>query len=391
MGSISKSVPGVAPTDDAVSLHSQPEHHYFFNDCPQLGDDDLPPLYDEHCESSGAPLLAPDSSAPGRSGIVSFLKDANTGAEYYLDRQLDTDPEFLEAHIRSWALTPPRPFVRVYGFHRQQVDNNGKKETKNVTDFDVKVELTPFLYRDATNRVSWRELRTVENSENTRRGTILKKRAPGSRQSIEVGADDKPTLGEWCHLYCASHAGLKTFALKRRIVGFDYQKVKEKLEALVRRTNYRGHLQVEFPVEDEDVVVYNDCRTNHWRLTWWMIWLCYLSLLFIFTWPYLWLRTSHFEVVRADWPFSRLRGDGSKEWASVSEDQWYNMWGRAIHKAVLQKRQATLDQQDLLAAESLEPSFDTGNSTVDGALGVLRAGLNAMNEVNRQFGWGADS
>ncbi|EON97091.1 putative abc transporter protein [Phaeoacremonium minimum UCRPA7] len=378
-------------SDDAVSLHTQPGDSYLDHDAPELQDDDLPPLYEDVADSSSssAPLLAstPTNVLPP-SAISCTYKDANTGLECFLDPQLDADPKYLESHLRYWASIPPRPYVRVFGSHRERVDNNGKKENKSVTDFDVKVELTPYLFSDASNRISWRGLSTVENGEKTRRGTVLRKRAPGHKQAIEVGHTDKPTLAEWCHLYCASHAGLKVFSLKRKVTGFDAEKLKERLESMVRQTNYRGSLQVTFPVVNDQVDVYNDCKTNRWRMTNWIAWLCYLTLMFIFTWPYLFFRTKRFEVAVAEWPFSRPGQNGTKEYVSISEDQWYNMWARAVSKAVLEKRQATLDQQDLISSQSMDQPFNTGSSTVDGALGFLRAAVSATNEVNRQLGWG---
>jgi hypothetical protein len=274
------------------------------------------------------------------------------------------------------------------GAHQETVDNVGKKEKKRVTDFDVSIELTPYLYSDAINRVSWTELRTVENEEKVRRGTVLRKRAPGAKQHIELG-NTKATLAEWCHRYCASHAGLKSFVFKRKMTGFDSERVKERLEGLVLSTNYRGHLSITFPVKDDTVVVYNDCKTNRWRLKAWLVTLCIFTLTFIFTWPYLFFRTKQFEVVVAEWAFSKPDARGGRQFVSLSEDHWYNMWGRAINRAILEKRQGTLDQQDLLASDAPDPVF--GNSAVDGAANVFRAGVRAMNEVNRQLGWGGDS
>jgi len=351
-----------------------------------MAEDDLPPLYSDLDESNAALL---PSSQP--EGILPYTTDdTNTGTKYYLHKSLDTSPKVLEEHVKYWATQPPRPSVQVKGTHKQTVDKNGKKERTSVTDFDIQIDLTPYLYSDATHRISWRELATVDNGEKTKRGSIFKRRAPGAVQSIEVGGDAKPTLEEWCHMYCASHAGLKAFALKRTVVGFDEEKVRQKISALVRSTNYRGHLEVTFPVKDNLVEVYNECRTNSWRLTSWIQLLCMFTLMFIFTMPYLFLRTKRWEVIRSEWYFSRLRSDGTKEYVSLSEDNWYNLWGRALNRAVLEKRQATLDQQDLITAEGPEPTFNTGHQVVDGALGFLQAGVSAMNQVNRQLGWGGD-
>ncbi|KAK3937199.1 putative abc transporter protein [Diplogelasinospora grovesii] len=394
-------LPARKVSNDGVSLHTQPGEHererFLDDDAPELQVDDLPPLYEEAVEgsSSSGPLLPADPPRPAGPGDVvdtyPFQTDANSGSQYYLDSRLDNDPKLLERHIQWWALVPPRPHVRLIGTHTQNVYDAGKKEKKTVTDFDIFVELTPYLYLHANTlrQQSWRELRTAENGEKVRRGTVLRKRAPGARQSVEVGLADKPTLAEWCHRYCASHAGLKCFALRRRMVGFDEDNVRRKLESLVRRTNYRGHLQITFPVKNEWVEVYNECKTNTWRLTNWIWWLCAFSLMFIFTWPYLFFRTKRFEVVFADWHFSRVVEGGRRDYVSMSEDQWYNLWGRAINRAVLEKRQGTLDQQDLLASEGAEPLM--GDSLQDNAISFVRAGVSAMNELNRQFGWGHDS
>lgn len=395
-----------APLDgdgDAVSLHTQAGDRYRDADTPDLfpadqshHNHDLPPMYDEAAEAStsaslNAPLLS-DAALPGYSSssdLQPFFRDDQ--AAYYLSAELDADPELLEARVRQWAAIPPRPFVRVYGYHRERRSGrDGKKETKNITDFDVKVELTPYLFADATSRHAWSELHTVENGDKAKRGSIFPRRAPKSKGNIELGAVDKPNLTQWCHLYVASHSGLKSFALRRRVEGFDQVRVREQLEALVRRMNYRGHLQVSFPVQDHIVEVWNECRTNQWRLTRWIYVMFCVSMLWLLSWPYLFLRTKRFETVSSEWHYSRIDSEGRKRYVSLTEDQWYNMWGRPIAKAVLSKRQGVLDQQDLIAADDIDPAFNTGHATVDGALGFFRAGVNAMNEVNRHLGWGED-
>lgn len=388
------------PGDDAMSLHSQHNgDRSLDDDAPELQVDDLPPLYDDVASdlpytdagegsSSSAPLLLPTRSAiPGEGPYTLHKTDASSGVEFFLDSRFDTEPKFLERHVNLWAQTPPRPFARLHGTHSQQVDKDGKKERQTVTDFDVKIELTPYLFSDPVNRVAMRELRTVDNTEKVHRGTILSKRAPGTAQNIEVGAI-KPTLEEWCHRYVACHATLKGFLLQRRVVGFDEEKVRQKLTALVRDTNYRGHLEVTFPMQDATVQVFNDARINRWRLTPWIVWMCIFTLMFLFTWPFLFFATKRFEVVTADWAYSVVGEDGRKKYVSISEDQWYNLWGRAINRAVLEKRQSTLQQQDLLSGEGAPPVF--GHAAVDGAMNLFRASVTAMNEVNRQLGWGGN-
>jgi hypothetical protein len=279
--------------------------------------------------------------------------------------------------------------MRVTGTHHKTVDKNGKKEREQVTDFDIKIELTPYLYSNAATRASWREVRTVENGERVRRGTVIPKRAPGAKQSVELG-QEKPTLGEWCHRFCASHAGLKCFVFRRRVVGFNYDTFRDNIDNLVRSTNYRGHINITFPENENRVELYNLCRTNRWRLTTWVIWLCVFTLTFLFTWPYLLLRTKRWEVVVADWHFSKPADNGRRQYVSLSEEEIWRLWSVPLRRSVLEKRQCTLDQQDLLSSQVPEPQLPLGNSVVDGTISIIRAGVNAMNHVNNLSGWGYD-
>ncbi|OAQ97356.1 hypothetical protein LLEC1_03420, partial [Akanthomyces lecanii] len=198
-------------------------------------------------------------------------------------------------------------------------------------------------------------------------------------QAAECGT---PTVEEWCHRYCASSAGLKSFALERRVTGWDFERLEQKLYKLVRATNYQGHLCVKFPVHNNRVEIYNECRTNRWRLTKWIEILCYVTLTFLLTWPWLFFRTRRWETVYVAWP---LRDPQTGRYASLSEDQWYNMWARTIQTACLARRQGILDQGDVQRMEMPEAMARGG-----GFAGVVQAGADAMGVVNRSFGWGGD-
>jgi hypothetical protein len=398
MGKPTSPLPGISGSSsdgDAVSLHTQPGDRAYHDDVPELNDD-MPPLYSdiEPESAANAPLLPAIHNPSYVLDIVAndgthFQKvDANTGAEFFINSCLDKDPKTLERQIQLSASKPPRPSVRVLGTHSQTVQEKGKSEKKTITDFDVSVELTPYLFYDAARGKSLTQLRTVENTEKTRRGTVLPWPAPGVKQDIEISSP-KPTLAEWCHRYCASHASVKSFVLKREVVGFDEEKMKQKLETLVRGTNYRGKVTITFPVRDDYTVIYSDSKVNRWRLTPWIVWLCYLSFMWLLTWPFLFFSTKRFEVAVAEWPFSVKEDDGTKRYVSMSEDHIYNLWGRAISRAVLDKRQGTLDQEDLIASQNA-PEEPFG-AALEGAPGFLRAGINAITAVSRQLGWGGDS
>ncbi|CAK7269537.1 hypothetical protein SEPCBS119000_003618 [Sporothrix epigloea] len=433
------SSPLLQPNTDAVSLHSMhsdggsdqngsanssSNRHAAFpdvgDDAPELSldNDDLPPLYSEVVNEGRQPEIAAPSQGQNQSqnvnvhaapGASHFRYPATAAGVPYewryqvakpaVGNSVDDNVQQLLQIVNGWAQIPPRSYVQLRGTHSQTVKEDGKKETREVVDFDVKVELTPYLYSDARTYQSWRTLRTSDNHEMTRRGTVFRCQAPeiggsprlSDEEQLPANGADKPSLEDWCRRYCQDTSKLRTFQLERRMVGFDCKRVRAMMETLVGRTNYRGQLQVSFPVYEFAHVYYSDHCINHWRLTHWIKVLCALTFMFIFTWPFLFFATKRYEVVTVDWPFARITADGRKQYVSLSEEQWYNMWARAITSAVLCRRQATLGQEDLRRAEAAEPTFEpTGNMTVDGALEYMRASIHAMNQVNQQMGWGGD-
>ncbi|KAM0328778.1 hypothetical protein ACHAQA_005192 [Verticillium albo-atrum] len=393
----------IGETSDAFSLHSTNAPDRFYDDDPAElpGDDDLPPLYTDEPSADGPqdPLLSIHDLQNKQHGLVPpHLVIPANGNEYHIDRRLDADPTFLQRHIEACAQVPPRAFVRLRGTHTEPVRRGDKTERQTHVDFDVRLELTPFLYSDIATHTSWRTLRTADNFAKVRRGTVFATRAPGFGGASAPGGvtleEGRPGLAEWCHRYCASHTGLKTFQLRREVTGWNEELVRNKLENLVRATGYQGHVAISFPVQGEKVTVYNDARTNRWRLLRWLRIVCVFTLMIVLTWPWLFFRTARFEVAVAEWPMSRRLSDGRREYVSLSEEQWYNMWARAVRKAVLERRQGTLDQGDLVAAEGAQGAAFEGQTEDQAATGAvgsfLRAGVSAMNAVNVRFGWGGD-
>lgn len=370
-------------SSSAISLHTQgsPPTRYFDDEPPSPSNEDLPPLYTDHESDQPINPLLPDGATPLQ--VPYFLHETGGCAdtEYYIDRRLDTDAVFLKEHIDRLALLPPRPLIRIQGHHKQSVrGKDGKSETKEVCDFAITLELTHLLYSDINSREPFlRQVTTAGNFEKVRRGTVYATRAPGYGGN-GVAEEGVPDVGEWCQRFCSSKAGLKTFSFERQVQGYDFNMLQTKITSLIRGTNYRGRINVDFPVQNARCEIWNESRTNRWRLTKWIYMLFYFTLLFIFTWPYLFFRTKKWEVVTATWHMSKIEG-GRKVYASMSEDRWYNTWARCISKAVLERRQGTLDQGDLMRED--EPIRE-------GLAGFVQQGVEAMGVVNRSFGWGGD-
>jgi hypothetical protein len=293
------------------------------------------------------------------------------------------------------------------GTHREKVKNGKKEETNDITDFRVIINLQHYLMKnfDVHDSTSM-ELVTVDNGEKTHRGTILRCRAPGVKQDVEVGTE-KPTLTEWCHRYCASPRMLRIFRLRRIVTGFDEASLRQRLEGLVRSTNYRGHISITFPVEDKNIDIYTSNKINKWRLTEWICWIFYLTFLWIFTWPYLFFMTKRYAVVRAEWPFSINSIDGRrKTYTTVSEDQWFENWHVAVRRLVLDRYQGEASEEIMngVIARPEDPpmpdcgGISTGHVGVDDAVGILTQGFQIARSVQNggnfsrgvQGGWGYD-
>lgn len=445
------SSPLLRPDSDAMSMHSQNAssagasagsssvagagRRAFLDDdddAPELFlDNDLPPLYsdvieaDLEAEATGA--YPPVATHPAHSSQAPAARFPGPGMPDYTGFQFTApitsrqewrycvtpfggpnSTERMIKFVKALSFEPPRPYVQLRGTHRETQERNGKNENREIVDFDVKVDLTPFIDPNHSSTDAWRTVRTPDSSDKVHRGTVFRHQAPGYKgrpqlHDLERGADAqdeseglfgaeaKPTIEEWCKRFCEDSSPMRSFTIRREVSGFDQLKVKQLMETLVRRTNYRGHLRVTFPVDEAGIVCYNDHQLNQWRIKRWLQIVCALTLMIIFTWPYLFFRTKKYDAVTFDWPFSRSNAQNRLEYAVLSEDQWYNLWGRAITKAVLSKRQGFLDQEDLRQGDGADITFaSTGNAHVDNAAGFVRAGISAMNQVNRQLGWGGD-
>ncbi|KAH8177026.1 alpha and gamma adaptin binding protein p34 domain-containing protein [Sarocladium implicatum] len=382
--------PALGESSSAISLgitptSEPPIQRYFDDDPTEFDADDLPPLYTEH-DRDNVPQVDPllPSGAP-RLAIDPFRTDYKTGISYFIDRRLDTDHGFLLDQLSTLSLSPPRPYVHLRGTHYETVKNGDKTEKKEMVDFDIEIELTSLLYTDPDSH-NLHRLTTVSNFEKVRRGTVLATRAPGFGGS-GAAEEGVPDVEQWCMRYVLSQAGLKCFTFERRVADdWDWGAVKAKLLNMIRETNYRGRTTIDFPVRNARVEMYNDCRTNRWRLTKWIEMLCTFTLMFLFTWPWLFFRTKRWDTVYSTWHIGknaqRQRGRTDfRNLHTMDEDEWFAVWGRAIHQAVMKRRQGLLEQSDLTRAQGQMPREE-------GFAGVVQAGVEAMDVVNRSFGWG---
>lgn len=392
---------------DAVSLHTTPDD-YTYDDAPELNE---PPSYaDSEAGAAPRPILQhvppPTTRTDHNSPAFRNGKPQVCDTTTYMDPRYDTDPVFLENALRSFANSAPVPLIYIMGTHKETTKRGDKKETHDVTDFRIVLNISSYLHPNfAATDASSMNLVTALNGEKTHRGTILKKRAPGVKQDIEVGTQ-APTLTEWCHRFCASTSALRIFRLKRAVTGFDQTYMTNRLEGLIRSTNYRGHINITFPIEDENVDIYTSHKVNSWRNTKWICWMFYLTFFWIITWPILFFSTKRYSVVRAEWPFS-VNVNGRKIYTTVSEEQYFDRWCVAIKRLALDRYQGEASEEmmrgvaDRPADPPMPGTISTGHAGVDNAVGLLSQGFQVARALSNgsgrgltqaaQGGWGYDT
>ncbi|KAJ4363285.1 hypothetical protein N0V95_001188 [Ascochyta clinopodiicola] len=397
---------------DAVSLHTTPDD-YAYDDAPEIsGLPGLPPSYADSEADASTPrapirhIPPPTTRTDHNSPSFRNGKPQVCSTSTYMDARYDSDPVFLENALHSFAATAPVPLIYIMGTHKETTKRGDKKETHDITDFRIVLNISSYLHPNfSPTDTSTMNLVTASNGEKTHRGTILKKRAPGAKQDIELSTP-APTLTEWCHRFCASPSALRIFRLRKTVTGFDETHLRNRIEGLIRSTNYRGHISITFPVEDENTDIYTSHRVNTWRNTKWICWLFYLTFLWLFTWPLLWATTKRYAVVRAEWPFS-ASVDGRKLYTTVSEEQYCERWSTAIRRLALDRYQGEASEEMMrgVAERSEDPPMpgmvSTGHAGVDNAVGLLSQGFQVARALSSgsgsglvrgaQGGWGYDN
>jgi hypothetical protein len=216
--------PGV---EDAVSLHTT------------RADDDMPDFITHSARDIGLNTLAeppPYSDLPSRQPLLytdvpatiadheeqisqnnnifahayqGEVKHNSNGSTIIWNDEYDKFPDELFTAVKNWGKIPPVKMVRLLGTHKQTTKKEKDKSspetvTKTVTDFDIKLRLTEYLFTHL-GESAWRQTEAADHAASTYRGTILKRKATVD----EMGAGFLSTRG-WVEQYCQDKAKLKT-------------------------------------------------------------------------------------------------------------------------------------------------------------------------------------
>lgn len=151
--------------------------------------------------------------------------------------------------------------------------------------------------------------------------------------------------------YVSSPFPVRSFTLRRQILHHDSNALKKLIFSLVGSTDYRGHTEITFSTTHDRVKVYSPCWQNRLRDNTWVQSIFYLTFLWIFSWPYLWFVTRHWEVLVSQFPYSSNPLYGNRTFLTKSEKDLFQEWRLSLRRAVLGRKQGWLDEEYKLATE----------------------------------------
>ena len=203
-----------ASQSSAMSLHSNID----FDES-----DETPPPYSDEptiitTPSSSSNLLEdslavnPEIMNPEDRLIKHCDKKGSTST--WLSGTLTTDPRLLQQFVNHKKKVCPEAYITIRGEHYESKGQGKDKKKETKVDFDIKLDVTstisPGEILDPNGRTAAESrIVTAGNHTKTYRGTVLQTLPKKSRADME-GAHEKPTLEEWCHLFCASSSKLKS-------------------------------------------------------------------------------------------------------------------------------------------------------------------------------------
>lgn len=148
---------------------------------------------------------SPQLFQPGGITPSTVVSSARGSTRVTLSSTVASDPKLLQSFVKSEARRMPNPMVRLIGTHTEKRPRERGNNETTVRDFDIRISMADLL------APAWRKTRLAENRDKVYRGGRLKSTARTYSTTDGLTRDSTPSLQEWCHLFCASSARLKSY------------------------------------------------------------------------------------------------------------------------------------------------------------------------------------
>lgn len=203
---------GQANDDTGASGNAAPSSPIPLLNQTSLEDYGLPP-YTEAV--AGSPVARGDVSSHAihdpqlcQSGSITpstVVNSTRGSSRVSLSSTVASDPKLLQSFVKSEARRMPNPIVRLIGTHTEKRPRDRGNNETTVRDFDIRISMADLL------APAWRRTKLAGNRDKVYRGGRLKSAARGYNTTDTLTRDSTPSLQEWCHLFCASGARLKSY------------------------------------------------------------------------------------------------------------------------------------------------------------------------------------
>ncbi|KAF4627952.1 hypothetical protein G7Y89_g10201 [Cudoniella acicularis] len=355
-------------------------------------------------QSSSADVLTcfPDYSTDANTLQQMIYEQASYPPTYYLELKGTHTETTYQSHRRgsrsgvSFNIGTQRNAGFSYGSgHRNRRSSISSRSSdgrtvNTVVDFFIRINITHLLTRGPDIPG---QLELILDNVKGYRGGIYQRKTP-TIGNFEA-ENQHEELKAWCDTYVADPSLLKSFRLERNIINHDTRKLEHLLRSLVKATGYRGNVSVEFPVTHRSVTVYSPGMINRCRMTTWIRWVFYLTFLWIFSWPFLFLSTAKYQVVKVVFPYANISPEDEEAGYQrrptvMSETAWFYLWEKALRRGVLEKVECyQVDMGDEYRLATEEQAARTMNIRMDNPIGVYGVGAQFTGQPQRD-GWGFD-
>ena len=180
--------------------------------------------------------------------------------------------------------------------------------------------------------------------------------------------------------------------------------LRNQINAIVRSTNYRGHITIGFQLNPRTITIQTPHVFNKMRHNKFIHMVFIVLQLWIITWPILFFMTKRWAVAYVHWPYNLAHHTEGQERASgrasatESEEYWLQRYRYTIQQGVLSRATNGTIIDYLNEGVHQQPNRDRQSREaepqggfVGGTLSLIRGVSNIIREDQAARGWGHDT
>lgn len=287
-----------------------------------------------HRTNSRPPLPTPRIPLP-----LYRIPEASTSSDQTITTTIHpplyNESDTLFAFLKDQITLPPKPVLQIVGKHKTYTNGT-------ITDFDLKLNLTPLLWRPEGQQWNYLKFPVTSQQPSSQSTTRDPKRTSQIPSRSYEPPQDLPTLS---HAFTTDPSPNRSLTLTRTTSNLDTNYLHGQVLALLAQAKYVGIVSITFPCTYASVVVQKGTRLGQ---TWRSVLNTAASWVTLGKPPA--KPTSY--TVEVVWPFatspshSSSSESGVRKCAVQNEVEWWATWNSAVRNAVLSGRKGWVGNED---------------------------------------------